>query len=414
MLSGAGGNAARPQPTFVSSSINRTTTAGNTVTAPTGIQDGDLLVAIGYSSSTGLTVTPPTGFAIQYTDTTNSSMFVAVKTAASESGNYTWTWSSAVNNNVAILVYRNATALNTQGAKTYSAASATGTGATITPTYTGTLVAAFGVSSNLSVSTPPTGMTQRAAQTASNPSFVIYDLAEQAASATGDKTITWSASNQNTSSLLLQITNETNVAPEFVASASTQNTSSGTTLVINKPTGTVEGDLMIAVMAASDAADGWTGDTSWTELADQGTTPSTPTLRVAYKVATASEGSSYTFTVATSRVLSGCIVTYRYAAYDTIAGTFVTAANPLVLTSISPSASQSCLIACGARGAISITLGTPTSMTARVTDADATAPSYIVCDQTVAKGPTGTRSMSAGSTTRVAGIMLAIKPTRSL
>ena len=158
----------------------------------------------------------------------------------------------------------------------------------------------------------------------------------------------------------------------------------------------------------------WTGDTDWTEVADQGSFPS---LRIAYKVAGSSEGSNYTFTAsgagAGSQRSSGCILTYRYAAYDTI-GSFTTGTNPLVLPSISPSESQSILIAAGARGAASITLGTPTSMTARVTDNDATSPSYIVCDQTVAKGPTGTRSMSTGLTTSVAGIMLAIKPTRSL
>lgn len=403
------GAAGRPQPTFVSSSINRVAVAANTVTAPSGIQNGDLLVAIGYASNAGLTVTPPTGFSIQYTDTTNSSMFVAVKTAASESGNYTWTWSSAVNNNVAILVYRNATALNTQGAKTYSAASATGTGATITPTYTGTLVAAFGVSSNLSVSTPPTGMTQRAAQTANNPSFVIYDLAGQAASATGDKTITWSASNQNTSSLLLQITNETNVAPEYVASATTSQSASASTLTINKPTGTIEGDLLVSIVF-SGANTTWTGDTGWTEVADLGANPS---QRVAYKTAGASEPSSYTFTAANGGPVGGTILTYRYAAYDVV-GAFTEDTNPLVLPSISPTTSQSLLIASGGRNAASLTVGTPTSMTARVVENDANAPSYTIAEQKVAKGQTGTRSMSVGSTNNPSGILFAIKPTRSL
>lgn len=166
---------------------------------------------------------------------------------------------------------------------------------------------------------------------------------------------------------------------------------------------------MVAVMAANGQTL-WSGDTDWLEVADQNSSPS---VRVAYKVAGASEGSSYTFTNATSRTTSGTILTYRYAAYDTI-GTFTSNTDPLILPSISPSESQSILIAAGARAATSATLGTPTSMTARVTDNDATAPSYIVCDQTVAKGPTGERSMSTGSTTNVAGIMLAIKPTRSL
>lgn len=201
-------------------------------------------------------------------------------------------------------------------------------------------------------------------------------------------------------------------APEFIASASTSNAVNVSTLVINKPTGTVEGDLMVAAMACDSGSRTWTGDTGWTEAADQGVDPD---LRIAYKVAGASEPSSYTFTPSGSQRLSGCILTYRYAAYDTIAGSFTTGADPLILTSINTSLSQSTLIAVGARSAASITLGTPAGMTARVTDADANDPSYIVCDQPVAKGPTGTRSMStAGSSTGVSGIMLAIKPTRSL
>lgn len=413
ILQGAGG-AARPQPTFVSSSVNRSTGTGNTVTAPSGIQNGDLLVAVLFNVDPNAEpITLPSGWSrLTETETANNYFVLATKTAASESGNYTFTFDQAAANSIAILVYRNATRVNTVG--TFgNASSATATAASITPTYTGTLCAMFANETSSTVSTPPAGFTQRALQSGTTAAMGVYDLANQAASATSAASLVWSVSGQ-VAAIQFQVTNEPDVAPVFVASASTQNPSSGTSLVINKPTGTVEGDLMVAVMAASDTADGWTGDTGWTEIADQGTVPSTPTLRVAYKVATASEGSSYTFTVATSRPLGGCIVTYRYAAYDTIAGAFVTAANPLVLTSISPSASQSCLIACGARGAISTTLGTPTSMTARVTDADATAPSYTVCDQTVAKGPTGTRSMSTGSTTRVAGIMLAIKPTRSL
>lgn len=202
------------------------------------------------------------------------------------------------------------------------------------------------------------------------------------------------------------------VAPVFVASAATQQTAAAAALTINKPAGTIDGDFMVAIVCAAGGADTWTGDTGWTEVADQG---ASPTLRLAYKAAGASEPSSYTFTsTGSGQLKSGVILTYRYADYDTAAGSFTTAANPLVLSSISPSLSQSRLIACGARASANVTLGTPTSMTARATDSDGSSPSYIVCDQLVPKGPTGTRSVSTGSTSAVAGIMLAIKPTRSL
>lgn len=401
--------AARSQPTFVSSSVSRTATAGNTVTAPTGIQNGDLLVAILFNTDpTAEPITLPSGWSrLTETETAANYFVLATKTAASESGDYTFTFDQAAANAIAILVYRNATRINTVGTLASSV-----TASAIVPTYVGTLVGAFALENIRSVSAAPSGMTQRAFTSSSGPSLAIFDQANQQATDTGTKATTWNASQQDPISILFQVTNEPDVTPVFVASASTQNTSSGTTLVINKPTGTAEGDLMIAMMCVSGNNPTWTGDTGWTELADE--TTDNPSLRVAYKVAGESEGASYTFTANKSQTNAGSILTYRYAAYDTIAGAFTVGANPLVLTSISPSLSQSLLLAIGARSSGNITLGTPTSMTARVTDNGATSPSYIVCDQLVAKGPTGTRSMSTGSTASVAGIMLAIKPTRSL
>lgn len=405
--------ASLPLPSFVSASISRVTTAGNTVTAPTGIQNGDLLVAVGFNVTIGLTITPPTGFnVIELDGTADNTIFIATKTASSESGNYTWTWSTAAPNSVAILVYRNATQVNTVSSANRTT-SATCTAPSITPTNAGTLCAMFASEgASPTVTTPPSGLTQRALSSSSG-AMGVYDLSLQQATATSSYALVWNASNANVG-IQFQVTNEIDVTPAFIASATTQNSGTGTSsLVINKPTGTVQNDLMVAIMyAAGPGSTTWTGDTGWTEVCDLG---SSPFLRIAYKVAGASEGSSYTFTAsATTANLSGSILTYRYGTYDTIAGAFTTGANPLVLTSISPSLSQSILIATGGRGTNNITLGTPTSMTARVTDNDGSGASYIICDQTVPKGPTGTRSMSTGSATNTAGITLSIKPTRSI
>lgn len=418
ILMAAAGNAARPQPTFVSSSVASGGGTSATVTAPSGIQNGDLLVALVFVTGGGAStvVTPPTGFNVQSRQNSSATVFCfATKVAASESGNYTFAVSGTSSNTSAIvLVYRNATSVNTVGALAI-AASNTVAAASITPTYNGTLVAAYvrNGSGSVTATTPPAGMTLRGSYLTANPVFEVYDQAAQTATATGTKSIAFNGpGTPETAGILLQVTNEPSVAPEFVASASQQNTSTGASLVINKPSGTVEGDLMVAfMMGGSTATQTWTAPAGWTEVLDQGAKPNTA---IAYKVAGASEGASYTFTAsASNNTQTGCILTYRYAAYDTI-GTLVTAANPLVLTSISPTLSQSILLAFGAREAASITIGTPTSMTARVTDSDASLGSYKVADQIVAKGPTGTRSMTTGSTTSVAGIMLAIKPTRSL
>lgn len=407
----AAAGAALPLPVFVSSSTNRSTSAGNTVTAPASIQNGNLLIAVGLHTSNQQTMTPPSGFSVVYLDLDGSnSTFIAIKTASSESGNYTFTWTGVGNNTISMLVYNNANFVNTIGAIT-SATSNTSTAASITPTYLGTLCAMFSNESNQTVSTAPIGLTQRAVQTASGPSLAVYDLSNQPATATSAYTLVWTAGANSVVGIQFQVTNEPNLLPQFIASASTSNSVAGTTLVVNKPTGTVQGDLMVAVMACDGGARTWTGDTDWIEVADQGASPD---LRIAYKVAGASEGSSYTFTLAGGiQKTSGSILTYRYASYDTV-GSFVNNANPLNIPSVSPGQSQSMLLAAGARAASSIVIGTPPGMTTRVTDSDANSPSYVICDQPAGKGPTGVRSMSPGSSTTNSGIMIAIKPTRSL
>jgi len=198
--------------------------------------------------------------------------------------------------------------------------------------------------------------------------------------------------------------------PQFIAAASTQNGTNGTTLVINKPAGTINGDLMIAFMAGNSATT-WTGDTGWTEIADQGS--NSPSTRIAYKVAGSSEGASYTFTNANSGGLSGSILTYRGAAYDTI-GAFALTADPLVPTGPAASANNSKLIGIAAMASANANYTAPGSMTNRVTDNDGTSPSYAIFDETVGSGATGTRSFTKGGTAagtaNTAAIMLTIKP----
>jgi hypothetical protein len=197
---------------------------------------------------------------------------------------------------------------------------------------------------------------------------------------------------------------------QYIGESTTQtSTATFSTVVVSKPTGTTQGDLMIMIGAiGSGTSRTWTGDTGWTEVADQN---SPPNLRVAYKVAGASEPSSYTFAISssTNSGIAASILTYRYAAYDTI-GAFTSGTNPLILPSVTASKNLSVLIAAGARVDANTVLGTPTGMTARVTNSDSTRPSYKICDQSVDAGATGTRSMSSGSTNEVAGIMLVIKP----
>ncbi len=398
-------------PKFISSSVNRITATSNTVIAPSGIKDGDLLVAVVFTDTPGQAVTPHTGFNAICSDASlNSTVVIATKTASSESGNYTFTFNSSAKTSVAILVYRNATTVNTVGYVTKTA-SPTGTAASINPTYAGVLCCAFATMSASTVTTAPSGLTQLALSTGGSPGVGVYDLSGQSAAATSAYSIVWSGS-ASVASVQFQITNEPDVTPTFINSANTSN-GNVSPLSIARPTGTMEGDLMVAIMACDANARTWSGDTNWTEVADQGADPD---LRIAYKVAgsSLSDPGPYAFTLSGSQKTSGVILTYRDAAYDAIAGSFTTGASNLVLPSITTTSSQSILLAVGARSASGVVIDAITPMNSVFSDSDNNDPSYAVFSQTVANGPTGTRTLNVGSGTGAAGIMLSIKPTRSL
>lgn len=187
---------------FISSSINRVSTSSSiTVTAPSNIQNGDLLVCFFYAATASAT-TLPTGFTSVYTESsTNPRINVGYKIASSESGNYTFTPASNANLAAAILVYRNASynvvgTISRPGSTTVSAPS-------VTSTAPGILIAAFTSSgTTATVSSAPSGMTQRAITTGSTtaPSTVVYDQVITVSGATGTRTLTWSV-GANTSGI---------------------------------------------------------------------------------------------------------------------------------------------------------------------------------------------------------------------
>lgn len=86
---------------YRSISTNNTQATSLVVTAPSGIQDGDILIAFGWSDDTGTTFGYPAGFAA-LTGTPLTTSFdgmrtgVALKIASSESGNYTITGSTGI------------------------------------------------------------------------------------------------------------------------------------------------------------------------------------------------------------------------------------------------------------------------------------------------------------------------------
>ncbi len=98
------------------------------------------------------------------------------------------------------------------------------------------------------------------------------------------------------------------------------DTTGGTTLTIAVPTGTVEGDMMVAFLASDNAnASGfWTPPSGWAELVDEKHSGTNLQIGLMWKEAGGSEPASYDF-VGTSTASAGQVLTFSNdgAAWDT-------------------------------------------------------------------------------------------------
>lgn len=192
----------------------------------------------------------------------------------------------------------------------------------------------------------------------------------------------------------------------IILQAVATGTGSGT-VVINKPSGTIDGDIMVAVMQGGNSGT-WTGDSGWTEIIDQG---AGPYMRAAYKVAS-SEGSSYTFTYSGSGTESGFIATFRGYQYDTVSASvsILNGDGTLAITGIT--AAGGILIAAYAlyNGA-GVTASTPSGMIPAASEASGNSGIFGFYQQ-VAAGATGTRSSDLLNTNPFnnGGILIALKP----
>lgn len=394
-------------PEFVALASNQSTSSTTlSLNKPTGTVDGDLMVAV-LTLKEPRTVTPPAGWAYAVNNQVSEGPNVFWKIASAEGASYSWTFgSSAGSASGSIVTYRDARF----GFSGQLSANATPCAAPeVTIPVRGSLLLAFYCDSSgaaPSFSTP-TGMTAVVSDTDStSPQYALFSEKVWTTGATGTRTSTLASAGYGVLFFLYPST-YTPPSVTYIASASTQNASTGATLAINKPTGTAQGDLMLALLTAGSVAATWTGDTDWTEVADQGARPG---LRVAYKVAGASEGGSYTFTASSSSAkLAGSILTYRGAAYDAI-GSIASGADPLTVTGPTAASNWAVLLGIGGRDSASISV-TTTLTTTRVTDNDGNAPSYVIAEDVVGAGATGTRTFTFGSTNNVAGVLLTIKPT---
>lgn len=186
----------------------------------------------------------------------------------------------------------------------------------------------------------------------------------------------------------------------------TATSASSTSLVINKPSGTAQNDLLVAICVAPATGRTWTNDGTWTEAFDTGG------ISVHYKTAGASEGSNYTFTVSSSGVNFGIIMTFRNAAWDLI-GTSSTGAT-LTIPAITLSSNNSTVIAFARDGTTDSLVGDITDNTFTYVYKDVTSSntysSITAIKEGVASGSTGTVSASTFSSTSARGFLIGIKP----
>lgn len=198
------------------------------------------------------------------------------------------------------------------------------------------------------------------------------------------------------------------IAIPEIASFSANTSGPGIALSINKPTGTVSGDLLLAITACETSIT-WTNGTdsgNFIEVVDQGTAPS---IRVAYSIAGEAEPASYRFNSNTpSQRYSGAILRIPAGAFSAN-GAFGTSSTASVSAPAVSLATPALLIAIFASGSGSRTFLAPSGMELVVADIDATAPSLSIFQQDVAAGSTGTRTSTLNGSGANSGILIGIK-----
>lgn len=193
----------------------------------------------------------------------------------------------------------------------------------------------------------------------------------------------------------------------YVATAKAAGTAGSVT--INKPTGTIDGDLMIAFLNAAGASGSNTFATlSGWNLAASEVDGGGIRLNVQYKYAS-SEGASYTFTGASTTTTYGYIVTYRNALFDTAGIPNATLVQNPVAAAITVAANNSLLIDYITSESASITYTTPAGFTNLDSDSDATIPSSALFSKSVNAGSSGTVSNTASGGVSTS-VLLSIAP----
>jgi hypothetical protein len=428
----SGWNGTQNTISFVSSavSVQNTSSTTITVTVPSVVNGDLMLMMVTAGNTTANTWTTPSGWTEGTAGVQSRALFWRI--ASSEPANYTVTQSGSTTSDAIIVAYRNAV-FNTSGLASQSQVTSP-IPVTITvavPNSTIVYVAQSNPGASITYTTP-TGYTARASDSdATAPSAAIFSLAGVGSGSYSAPGITGSGSSSRAYVIALSpslssftasatggaggasTTTPTSTGGaggtgstiNYIASAQTQTVSSSTTLTINVPTGTANGDLMVAmVLTSASTSATWTTPAGWTAAV------TSSSARGVYYRTASSEPASYTFTASGSGTSQGYIFTYRNAQFD-VSSAITTNSNPTVTASITTTANNAILLYyAGISTNASETYTAPTGFSTLATDSDATAPSSAVFYKLqTAAGATGTVSCT-GSTTNNRAVILAIKP----
>lgn len=209
-------------------------------------------------------------------------------------------------------------------------------------------------------------------------------------------------------------------APTFVAVA--QNAATTTSLVVDKPTGTVDDDDMIAIVTwwtyTLTPPAGWTEVTprrSWSDGGDV-------VYATIYKKTAASEGANYTWGLSTAYDISVAIVTTRGGGSASIIDTYASQNNTGTTSVTAPAITTTYdntlllfMAALSSNSSGTATVTPPSGMTERsdATDAGVWAKSYVATSTQTTAGSTGSKSGSASISVNSAGWLIGITPTAS-
>lgn len=279
---------------------------------PTGTVDGDIMIAALHTNAGTSAITPPSGWTLIGTAAADASFTADVnvywKRASSEGTDYTWTWTNTARTSLAISSYSGCVAsgspietdVNTANDDTTDWSAMTHNVPGIVTTVANTMaIYVYGGDSSTyyATSSMSAGWTQRV-KTATASEIVMYDKAFATATTTEDPSYVTAAAIY-AGNVLFALKPPT--APEVVyRSSAFTNTASNTTMTCNKPTGTVDGDIMIAILHLNSGFSAIQVPSGWTLIASTGANASFSADIYAYWKRASSEGTNYTWTWTTS------------------------------------------------------------------------------------------------------------------